>query len=343
MEYRMLGRTGVPVSALCLGCMNFGNSTPEDESIRMIHHAMAQGINFLDTANVYSIGVSETVVGKALQGGRRENVVLATKVRGQMSDNVLDMGNNRRHIIQQCEASLRRLNTDWIDLYQLHRPQSDIGADETVRALDDLIRAGKVRYVGTSSWAAWQVLESLWIAKELGANRYISEQPPYHMLDRSIERELIPMAQTYGIAIIPWSPLARGFLSGKYRSGMEVPADSRFASDRKGAAGRLAERWNEHFGERATAMISLLETLAAEKEVTMAQVAMAWVIRQPGVTSPIVGPRTMAHFDDNLGALAVNFTEEDHARIDAVCAPEEAIVSYYNGRSMDFAAAQYRW
>ncbi len=343
MEYRMLGRTGVPVSALCLGCMNFGNSTPEDESIRMIHHAMAQGINFLDTANVYSIGISETVVGKALQGGRRENVVLATKVRGQMSDNVLDMGNNRRHIIQQCEASLRRLNTDWIDLYQLHRPQSDIGADETVRALDDLIRAGKVRYVGTSSWAAWQVLESLWIAKELGANRYVSEQPPYHMLDRGIERELIPMAQTYGIAILPWSPLARGFLSGKYRSGMEVPADSRFASDRKGAAGRLAERWNEHFGERATAMISLLETLAAEKEVTMAQVAMAWVIRQPGVTSPIVGPRTMAHFDDNLGALAVNFTEEDHARIDAVCAPEEAIVSYYNGRSMDFAAAQYRW
>ncbi len=342
MEYRMLGRTGVPVSALCLGCMNFGNSTPEDESIRMIHHAMAQGINFLDTANVYSIGVSETVVGKALQGGRRENVVLATKVRGKMSDNVLDMGNNRRHIIQQCEASLRRLNTDWIDLYQLHRPQSDIGADETVRALDDLIRAGKVRYVGTSSWAAWQVLESLWIAKELGANRYISEQPPYHMLDRSIERELIPMAQTYGIAIIPWSPLARGFLSGKYRSGMEVPADSRFASDRKGAVGRLAERWNEHFGERATAMISLLETLAAEKEVTMAQVAMAWVIRQPGVTSPIVGPRTMAHFEDNLGALAVNFTEEDHARIDAVCAPEEAIVSYYNGRSMDFAPAQYR-
>ncbi len=343
MEYRMLGRTGVPVSALCLGCMNFGNSTPEDESIRMIHHAMAQGVNFLDTANVYSLGVSETIVGKALQGGRREQVVLATKVRGQMSDNLLDVGNNRRHIIQQCEASLRRLGTDWIDLYQLHRPQSDIAADETVRALDDLVRAGKVRYVGTSSWAAWQVLESLWIAKELGANRFISEQPPYHMLDRGIERELIPMAQTYGLAILPWSPLARGFLSGKYRSGMDVPADSRFASDRKGAAGRLAERWNEHFGERAMAMISLVETLAVEKEATMAQVALAWVLRQPGVTSPIVGPRTMGHFDDNLGSLAVDFTEDDNARIDAVCAKEEAIVSYYDGRSMDFAAAQYRW
>ena len=343
MEYRMLGRTGVPVSALCLGCMNFGNSTPEDESINMIHYAMDQGVNFLDTANVYSIGVSETVVGKALQGGRRDNVVLATKVRGQMSDNVLDTGNNRRHIIQQCEASLRRLNTDWIDLYQLHRPQSDIAADETVRALDDLIRAGKVRYVGTSSWAAWQVLESLWIAKELGANRYVSEQPPYHMLDRGIERELIPMAQTYGIAILPWSPLARGFLSGKYRSGMDVPADSRFASDRRLTAGHMKDRWEKHFGDRAAEVIALLETLAAEKEATMAQVALAWVMRQPGVTSPIVGPRTMGHFEDNLGAVSVEFTADDHARIDAVSTPEEAIVSYYNGRSMDFAPAQYRW
>ena len=342
MEYRMLGRTGVPVSALCLGCMNFGRSTPEDEAIRMIHHAMAQGINFLDTANVYAIGLSEEIVGKALQG-RREQVVLATKVRGSMDDDdVLASGNSRRHIIEQCEASLRRLGTDWIDLYQIHRPQSDIAADETVRALDDLVRAGKVRYVGTSSYAAWQLLEALWIAKELGANRYVSEQPPYHLLDRSIERELIPMAQSYGIAIIPWSPLARGFLSGKYRS-MDVPSDSRFASDRQGATGRMEERWREHFGERAVAMIALLEALAAEKNATMAQVAMAWVLRQPGVTSPIIGPRTMAQLDDNLGCMALGFTEDDAARVDAICAPEEAIVSYYNGRAMDFAAAQYRW
>ncbi len=343
MEYRMMGRTGVPVSALCLGCMNFGNSTPEDESIRMIHHALDQGINFLDTANVYSIGVSETIVGKALQGGRRDRVVLATKVRGKMSEDVLDVGNSRRHIIQQCDNSLRRLQTDWIDLYQIHRPQTDIAADETVRALDDLVRAGKVRYVGTSSWAAWQVLESLWIAKELGANRYVSEQPPYHLLDRGIERELIPLAQTYGIAILPWSPLARGFLSGKYRSGEDIPADSRFASDRQRADAPMQERWQRHFSERAMEVITLLESLAAEKGATVAQVALAWVIRQPGVTSPIVGPRTMGHFEDNLGALDVTFTSEDYARIDAVCAPEEAIVSYYNGRAMDFAAAQYRW
>jgi len=343
MEYRMLGRTGVPVSALCLGCMNFGRTTPEDESIRMIHYAMDQGINFLDTANVYTLGVSETIVGKALQGGRRDKVVLATKVRGAMSDNVLDVGNNRRHIIQQCEASLKRLNTDWIDLYQIHRPQSDLAADETVRALDDLIRSGKVRYVGTSSWAAWQLLEALWVAKELGANRFVCEQPPYHLLDRSIERELIPMAQTYGIGIIPWSPLARGYLSGKYRSGADVTSESRFAFDREGATGHMAERWDKHFGERAGAMIALLETLAEEKGATMAQVAMAWVTRQPGVTSPIVGPRTTAHFEDNLGSLAVEFSEDDYARIDAVCAPEEAIVSYYNGRAMDFRSGQYRW
>ncbi len=343
MEYRMLGRTGVAVSALCLGCMNFGRTTPEDESIRMVHYAMDQGINFLDTANVYTLGVSETIVGKALQGGRRDKVVLATKVRGAMSDNVLDVGNNRRHIIQQCEASLKRLNTDWIDLYQIHRPQSDIAADETVRALDDLVRAGKVRYLGTSSWAAWQVLESLWIAKELGANRFVCEQPPYHMLDRSIERELIPMAQTYGIALIPWSPLARGFLSGKYRSGADVTSESRFAFDREGATGHMAERYDKHFGERAGAMIALLETLAEEKGATMAQVAMAWVTRQPGVTSPIVGPRTMAHFEDNLGSMDVTFSEDDYARIDALCPPEESIVSYYNGLAMDFGPGQYRW
>lgn len=344
MEYRMLGRTGVPVSALCLGCMNFGRTTPEDESIRMIHYAMDQGINFLDTANVYTIGVSETIVGKALQDGRRDRVVLATKVRGAMSDDVLDVGNSRRHIIQQCEASLKRLNTDWIDLYQIHRPQSDLAADETVRALDDLVRAGKVRYVGTSSWAAWQLLEALWIAKELGANRFVCEQPPYHLLDRSIERELVPLAQTYGIALIPWSPLARGFLSGKYRSGADVTEDSRFAFDRETQFGtQMERRWNAHFGERAGAMIALLEALAEEKGATMAQVAMAWVTRQPGITSPIIGPRTMAHFEDNLGSLAVSFTEDDQERIDAVCGPEEAIVSYYNGRAMDFAPAQHRW
>jgi len=184
---------------------------------------------------VYSAGESEEIVGKALAGGRRANVVLATKVHGRMDDdNVLAAGNNRRHIVEQCEASLRRLQTDYVDLYQIHRPQSGVPIDETLRALDDLIRAGKVRYIGTSTFAAWQVIEALWVSKELTLNRFVTEQPPYHLLDRSIERELIPMAQAYGLAILPWSPLARGFLSGKYRRGQEIPGDSRVAKDMQG-------------------------------------------------------------------------------------------------------------
>lgn len=342
MEYRSLGRTGVPVSIICLGCMNFGAQTPEDESIEMIHYALDQGVNFVDTANVYSRGISEQVVGKALKG-RRDKVVLATKVHGRMDDdNLLAYGNNRRHIIEQCDASLKRLQTDYIDLYQIHRPQSDMPIDETLRALDDLIRAGKVRYIGTSSFTAWQLLESLWAAKELGLNRFVSEQPPYHLLDRSIERELIQMARTYGIAIIPWSPLARGFLSGKYRRGEEVPGDSRFARDAQGNA-QFQARTKKHFSDMAYAVLDVVEALAAEKGVTASQVALAWLLRQPGVTSPIVGPRTMAHFQDNLDAVNVEITDADRARLDVVAPPEEAIVSYYNGRMMDFAPAQYRW
>jgi aryl-alcohol dehydrogenase-like predicted oxidoreductase len=342
MEYRNLGRTGVPVSALCLGCMNFGNPTPEDESINIIHYALDQGINFLDTANVYSRGLSEEVVGKALKG-RRDKVVLATKVHGRMADDEpLAAGNNRRHIIEQCEASLKRLQTDHIDLYQIHRPQSDTPIDETLRALDDLIRAGKVRYIGTSSYAAWQVMEALWAAKELGLNRFVSEQPPYHLLDRSIERELIPMAQTYGLAILPWSPLARGFLSGKYKRGESVPEGSRFASD-DGRGGHFGERFKQHFSDLAYNLLDVVTELANAKGCTPAQVALAWVLRQPGVTSPIVGPRTMAHFEDNLGALHVELTDDDRARLDAVSAPEQSIVSYYTGRAMEFKPPQHRW
>ena len=342
MEYRSLGRTGVPVSAICLGCMNFGGPTPEDESIRMIHHALDEGVNFLDTANVYSRGVSETITGKALKGSR-DKVVLATKVHGRMDDdNILAYGNNRRHIIEQCEASLKRLDTDYIDLYQLHRPQSDMPIDETLRALDDLIRAGKVRYIGTSSFTAWQVMEALWAAKEMGLNRFVSEQPPYHLLDRSIERELIPMAQTYGIAILPWSPLARGFLSGKYQRGQDIPEGSRLERDAKNT-GYIGQRTKKHFSDLGYDLLDVVIELANEKGCTPAQLGLAWNIRQPGVTSPIVGPRTMEHLDDNLGAVPVEITDADRARLDAVSTPEQAIVSYYTGQAMDFKPAQYRW
>jgi aryl-alcohol dehydrogenase-like predicted oxidoreductase len=345
MEYRNLGRTGVQVSSLCLGCMNFGASTPEEEAIQIIDQAIDDGINFVDTANVYSRGVSETILGKALQrNGQRDKVVLATKVHGRMADdNVLAFGNNRRHIVEQCEASLRRLQTDTIDLYQIHRPLSDTPIDETLRALDDLIRAGKVRYIGTSSYAAWQVMESLWAAKEYGLNRFISEQPPYHLLDRSIERELIPMAQAYGLAILPWSPLARGFLTGKYKRDDDLPEGSRFAADAKVQTGAFIERRKRHFSDLAFSVIDVVKALAEEKNATMAQVALAWVVYQPGVTSTIVGPRTMEHWEDNLGALAVNITDEDRERLDAVAPPEQATVTYYGGSFMDFKPPQYRW
>ncbi|MBN1565326.1 MAG: aldo/keto reductase, partial [Anaerolineae bacterium] len=340
-----LGRTGVPVSMLCLGCMNFGGPTPEAESFDMIDRALDAGINFLDTANVYSRGVSEMIVGKALQrNGKRDQIVLATKVHGRMDDdNLLAYGNNRRHIIEQCEASLKRLQTDHIDLYQIHRPQSDMPIDETLRALDDLVTSGKVRYIGTSTFAAWQVMESLWIAKELNLNRFVTEQPPYHLLDRSIERELIPFAQTHGLAVLPWSPLARGFLTGRYQRGEDIPADSRLARDNKMPNPAFQKRTQQHFSDMAYNVLDAIVALAEEKNVSIAQVALAWVARQPGVTSPIIGPRTMSHLEDNLGALDVTFSEDDYAQIDAVAPPEQAIVPYYHGRLIDFKSSQFRW
>ena len=267
MNYRSLGRTGVMVSELCLGCMNFGGSTPEAESFDMIDRAIEAGINFFDTANVYSRGGSEIIVGKALQrNSKRERIVLATKVHGRMDDDdILAAGNNRRHIIQQCEASLQRLQTDYIDLYQLHRPNAEIPIDETLRALDDLISAGKVRYIGTSSFPSWRVMESLWAAKELGLNRFVSEQPPYHLLDRSIEREMIPMAQSYGIAIIPWSPLASGFLSGRYQRGEPIPANSRFGSSSAGPGSAFRTRRDQHFSELGFDVLDAVQAIAAEK------------------------------------------------------------------------------
>ena len=334
MEYRSLGRTGMQVSILCLGCMMFGGRTAEPESMDIIDRAIGSGINFLDTANVYSRGKSEEAVGKALQrNGKRSRIVLATKVHGKMDDDDPNASDNgRRHIIEQCEPSLRRLQTDYIDLYQIHRPSSKNPIDETLRALDDLVRSGKVRFVGTSTYAAWQVIESLWVSKELGLNRFVSEQPPYHLLDRRIERELVPMALTYGIGIIPWSPLAGGFLTGKYQRGQARLNDARFSA---------SNEWTDrHFTDRAFDALELIEKIAAEKVCSISQFALAWCAGQPGITSPIIGPRTMEQLEDNLGAAAVKVTDEDKARIDALIPPGREIVPYYEA---DFGPHQYRW
>ena len=310
MEYRNLGRTGVKVSALCLGCLmfgtkarameaQFGDEIGEAASIRIIDRAIDAGINFLDTANAYRRGTSEEIVGKALmRNGHRGRVVLATKFTASVSYDPNGRGGSRRHIFEQCDASLRRLRTDWIDLYQVHHPQSDVPIDETLRALDDLVRAGKVRYIGGSNFGAWQVVESLWVARELGLNRFVSEQPPYHLLDRRRERELVPMAQTHGLSLLPWSPLASGFLSGKYRRGAQAPEGSRLSLKNESTA--------RFFTKESFAVVDVLAELATTKGCTPGQVALAWCMRQPGITSPIIGPRTMqSASEENLVAIEV--------------------------------------
>ena len=337
MDYRYLGRTGVTVSPLCLGCMMFGARTELEDSVKIIHRALDAGLNFLDTANVYSRGKSEEFTGEAIKRrGKRDEIVLATKCHGRMKDGEHQpnaWGNSRRMIIEECHASLRRLQTDYIDLYQIHRPQSAVPIDETLRALDDLVRAGKVRYIGTSTFGAWQVVESLWAAERLCLNRFVCEQPPYHLLDRRIERELIPMAVTHGIGLIPWSPLAGGFLTGKYKRGQTPPQDARIKKEGGGRA--------DHFFSDATFdVVEKLEGIAREKNATLSQLALAWCYTQPGITSPIIGPRTMEQLEDNLKALELKLSEEDKKRIDETAKPGRATVPYYEA---DFGPHKQRW
>lgn len=346
MDYRLLGRTGVRVSPLCLGCMMFGapGKTSLDDSCAIIDKALDAGINFLDTANVYSTGESERVVGEALhRNSHRDFIVLATKCHGNMHKspegeavtpaqrdqalharlNPNQWGNSRRQIIEQCEASLGRLRTDYIDLLQLHRPHPDCAIDETLRAADDLVRSGKVRYVGTSTFAAWQVVESLWVSEKLGLNRFVTEQPPYNLLDRRIERELIPMAQTFGLGLIPWSPLAGGFLTGKYVRSGEQPGDSRFGDGKHFRSSKLLTN------EPAFAVVDQLAELARQKGCPISQLALAWCMGQPGITSPIIGPRTMAQLDDNLASLQLTITDEDRKAIDAIIPPGTHVSPFY--------------
>ena len=333
MEYRNLGRTGTKVSMLCLGCLMFGGKTKESDSVDIIDRAIDAGINFLDTANMYVRGVSEEMVGKALQrNGKRMHIVLATKVHFRMDDDDPNaQGNSRRHIIEQCEASLKRLQTDYIDLYQIHRPSAEVPIDETLRALDDLIQAGKVRYIGSSTFAAWQIMESLWVSKELGLNRFICEQPPYHLLDRRIERELVPMAQTYGLALIPWSPMAGGFLTGKYQRNQEHPSDARYTD---------TNQKSDLFSDAAYDLLETVIAIANEKGCTPSQLALAWCAQQPGITSPIVGIRTMEQLEQNLGAIEVKITDQDRIRIDETSFPGRVIVPYYQA---DFGPHLFRW
>ena len=337
MEYRNLGRTGVKVSALCLGTMMFGRRTAEAESVAIIEHALRAGVNFIDTANAYAAGESERIVGKALgRDGRRERVVLATKAfLPENADDPNARGLSRRHLITACEASLKRLGTDWIDLFQLHRAQADIPIDETLRALDDLIRAGKIRYIGTSMFPAWKTVEALWASREFGLNRFVSEQPTFNLLDRTAEREVLPMAQSFGIAVIPWGPLCGGLLTGKYRRD-DTSAEGRWQGGK--------DNFERPVTERAFDVIEAVVALAAEKGCTPSQLALAWNAAQPGITAPIIGPRTMEQLIDNLKAAEVRVSPEDCERLDRVAPPMSASMRYYDAAmSVDFRPNLGRW
>ncbi len=317
MTHRTLGRTGVTVSPLCLGAMMFGGwgNPDHDDSIRIIHRALDAGINFIDTADVYSAGESEQIVGKALAGGRRDNVVLATKVHGSMSEDPNRRGNSRRWITRAVEESLERLGTDWIDLYQIHRPEPDCDIDETLGALSDLVHAGKIRYFGSSTFPAHMIVEGQWTAERRGRERFVCEQPPYSLLARGVEGDVLPVCRRYGMGVIPWSPLAGGWLSGAYRKDRELPESRRRE--------RIPQRYDMSLPEnqRKLEAADALGRLADEAGMTLIEMALAFVIEHPAVTAAIVGPRTMEQLEGQLSALDAKLGNDVLDRIDEIVAP----------------------
>ena len=326
MDYRSLGRTGVQVSPLCLGTMNFGGPTPEEEALKITARALDAGINFVDSANVYTGGESERITGKALRkSGRRDQVILATKVFVPVGPGVNDRGGSRHHIIKACEDSLTRLGLDHIDLYQLHRPALDVAHDETLRAFDDLIRSGKVRYIGASTHPAWKVMEALALSEKFSLHRYVSEQPPYNLLDRRIENELIPLCQAYDLAVLPWSPVAGGILAGRYQVHDKAPRGSRAAN------------WGDRFATRVTdaglAVAQTVAEMADERGMTASQLALLWVKDQPAVTSPIYGPRTMEHIEDAIPVLDMSLADEDRPVFDTLVPPGNAVADFHDSNN----------
>jgi aryl-alcohol dehydrogenase-like predicted oxidoreductase len=314
VEYRSLGRTGVKVSPLCLGAMMFGawGTTDHDESIRIIHRALDAGVNFIDTADVYAQGESEEIVGKALGGGKRDEIVLATKFHGRMGDGENRQGNSRRWIVRAVEDSLRRLQTDWIDLYQVHRPDPSCDIDETLGALTDRVRAGKIRYLGCSTFPAHEIVEAQWVAQRRGHQRFVCEQPPYSILARQIEADVLPVCERYGMGVIPWSPLAGGWLTGAYRKGVQPPQSRR--------AERIPQRYDLSLPEnqRKLEAAHALAALADDARLSLIHLALAFVIQHPAVTAAIIGPRTMQHLEDQLGAVDVTLEASLLDRIDEI-------------------------
>jgi aryl-alcohol dehydrogenase-like predicted oxidoreductase len=315
MDYRLLGRTGVRVSPLCLGTMMFGAQTGEADSIRIIHKAIDRGLNFIDTADMYSTGESERIVGQAL-ADRRDRVVLATKGRNKMGEGPNDWGTSRLHMRQALDASLARLKTDCIDLYYVHAPDYNTPIDETLRFLDDAVHQGKILYPACSNFRAWRICEALWISDKLGVARFAAVQPLYNLVNRDIEVELLPLCQAHQLAVVSYSPLARGILTGKYKPSEPYPTGSRAARNDK----RMRE------AELRDESLAISQQLAAHcqaKRVAPSQFALAWCLANPIITSIILGPRTMEQFDDNLAALSIAITPDDEAFVDRLVPPGE--------------------
>jgi aryl-alcohol dehydrogenase-like predicted oxidoreductase len=317
MKTRNLGRTGIKVSPLCLGAMMFGawGNPDHDDAVRIIHAALDNGINFIDTADVYGAGESETIVGKALKD-RRDSVVLATKVHGQMGRDPNERGNSRRWIVQECENSLRRLGTDWIDLYQIHRPDPSTDIDETLAALSDLIHQGKVRAIGSSTFPAEEIVEAQWVAEKRGHERFRCEQPPYSLFVRGIEKDVLPTCQRYGMGVIPWSPLNGSWLTGRYRQGADIDMSS-------GRAARIPQRFDPSLpgNQRKLELIEELLKVAADAGCSLTHLAIAFVLEHPAVSAAIIGPRTMEQMLDLLPAVDVQLDKAVLDRIDELVPP----------------------
>jgi aryl-alcohol dehydrogenase-like predicted oxidoreductase len=315
MQYRTLGTAGVKVSPVCLGTMMFGGQTEEAESIRIMHQAIDSGINFFDTANVYNEGRSEIAVGKAIHD-RRDRVVLATKGRQRVGEGPNDLGASRAHLMRELDRSLKRLNVDSVDIYYVHAPDDSTPIEETLRALDDMVRSGRVHYIACSNCRAWQLCEGLWTSDAHNLHRFACVQPLYNIVNRDIEVELLPCCRKHGVGVVSYSPLARGILTGKYRSGSTFPEGSRAARNDK----RI---FQAEMRDESLAIAQEIVTHCVKKGVTPSNFALSWVLANPIVTSVIVGPRTREQFEDNMGCLNVSITPEDEAFIDRLVPPGE--------------------
>ncbi len=312
MEYRNLGRSGLKVSAISLGCNAFGARADEATSIAVVHQALDLGINLIDTADIYSMGESERMIGKALRG-RRSQAILATKGFGRMGDGPNDTGASRKHLLDALDASLKRLETDYVDLYQIHTWDPNTPIEETMKTLDDLVRWGKVRYIGCSNYAAWQIMKSLWVSDKNSWERFISNQPEYSPANRAIEREIIPAGLAEGVGQIVYFPLAAGLFTGKYKRGEAVPAGSR--AEKQGE--RFVNRW---FTEANWALAEQMQAIADQLGISLSHLALAWAMAKPGVTSAIVGASKPAQVVDNAKACDVKLSPDVIARIDEISA-----------------------